>query len=136
MEKNIYNINGLIEIIKDYSLSVHKLTFRYGIDYVKCHISLKDKYPEIFKELEEYFIPRKVIFKYYSDYPNKRLIECGNNYELSSMIGIPKCDFDENINGETIIKDLEWVLLKNLTENEISEYKDKLILSLNIVNYD
>lgn len=132
MNKKLNKIEELFDTIKDYSLSVHKLTFRYGIDYIKCNILLKEKYSEIFSELEEYFIPRKVIFKYSSDYPNKNVIECGNNYELTSMIGIPKCDFGETINGETIIKDLEWVLLENLTDNEISKYKNKLTLLIEI----
>ena len=46
------------------------------------------------KALEDYFIPRKVIFIYNSisdsTYPIKTLIEIGNKYELETMIGVPK----------------------------------------------
>jgi hypothetical protein len=41
MEKNVYNIKNLIDIIKEYSLNLHKTTFRYGIDYIKCDLYLK-----------------------------------------------------------------------------------------------
>ena len=127
-------------MIKDYSLNLHKTTFRYGIDYIKCSPSLKEKHPDIFKELEEYFIPRKVIFIYKSisdsAYPIKTLIEIGNKYELETMIGIPKATITPINENESKIEDLKWVLLENLSENEINDYKNKLKLSLNIVNYD
>ena len=140
MRKNCYNINNLVEMIKDYSLNLHKTTFRYGIDYIKCSPSLKEKHPDIFKELEEYFIPRKVIFIYKSisdsAYPIKTLIEIGNKYELETMIGIPKATITPINENESKIEDLKWVLLENLSENEINDYKNKLKLLLNIVNYD
>ena len=140
MRKNCYNINNLVEMIKDYSLNLHKTTFRYGIDYIKCSPSLKEKHPDIFKELEEYFIPRKVIFIYKSisdsAYPIETLIEIGNKYELETMIGIPKATITPINENESKIEDLKWVLLENLSENEINDYKNKLKLLLNIVNYD
>jgi len=139
IEKKVYDVNNLVDIIKDYSLNLNKTTFRYGIDYLKCDKYLKEKHPEIFKELEEYFIPRKAIFicKSVSDsmYPIKTLIEVGNEYELNSMIGVPKATLIPINENETKIEDLEWVLLENLSENEIDDYKNKLKLSLNIVNY-
>ena len=139
IEKKIYDVNNLIDIIKDYSLNLHKTTFRYGIDYIKCDKYLKEKYPKIFKELEDYFIPRKVIFVYNSisdsTYPIKTLIEIGNKYELETMIGVPKAIITPINEYECKIEDLTWILLENLTENEINDYKNKLTLSLNIVNY-
>lgn len=141
IEKKVYDVNNLIDVIKDYSLNLHKTTFRYGIDYIKCDKYLKEKHPKIFKELEDYFIPRKVIFIYNSisdsTYPIKTLIEIGNKYELETMIGVPKAiitPINEN-EYECKIEDLTWVLLENLTENEINDYKSKLTLSLNIVDY-
>ena len=139
MTKKVYEINNLFEIIKDYSLNLHKATFRYGIDYVKCDRYLKEKHPEIFKRLEEYFIPRKVIFMYgtISDYmyPVRAIIEIGNKYELDTMIGVPKAIITPINENEYKIEDLTWVLLGDLSENEINEYKNKLTLSLNVVNY-
>ena len=139
IEKKIYDVNNLIDIIKDYSLNLNKTTFRYGIDYIKCDKYLKEKYPKIFKELEDYFIPRKVIFVYNSisdsTYPIKTLIEIGNKYELETMIGVPKAIITPINEYECKIEDLTWILLENLTENEINDYKNKLTLSLNIVNY-
>jgi hypothetical protein len=140
MEKNVYNIKNLIDIIKEYSLNLHKTTFRYGIDYIKCDPFLKEKYPEILKELEEYFIPRKVIFIYKpiseSSYLVRTIIEIGNKYELESMIGVPKARLTPINENETKIEDLEWILLENLSENEINKYKNNLKLRLTIVNYD
>lgn len=140
IEKKVYDVNNLIDIIKDYSLNLHKTTFRYGIDYIKCDKYLKEKHPKIFKELEDYFIPRKVIFIYNSIsdymYPIKTLIEIGNKYELETMIGVPKSIITPINENECKIEDLTWVLLENLTENEINDYKNKLTLSLNIVNYN
>ena len=139
-EKKVYDVNNLIEIIKDYSLNLHKTTFRYGIDYIKCDKYLKEKYPEIFKELEDYFIPRKVIFTYNSvsdsAYPIKTLIEIGNKYEMETMIGVPRAIITPINDVESKIEDLTWVSLESLTENEINDYKSKLTLSLNIVNYN
>lgn len=141
MAKKIYKINDLFNIIKDYSLNLHRTTFRYGIDYIKCDPHLKEKYPKIFKELEDHFIPRKVIFIYNSisdsTYPIKTLIEIGNKYELETMVAVPKANFTpiNESEFEYKIEDLTWVLLENLTENEINDYKNKLTLSLNVVNY-
>lgn len=142
MKRKIYNVNNLIDIIKDYSSNLHRTTFRYGIDYVKCDKYLKEKYPEIFEELENFFIPRKVTFTYNSvsdsAYPIKTLIEIGNKYELETMIGIPKAiitPINDN-EYEYKIEDLRWVLLEDLSKNEINEYKNKLTLSLNVVNYN
>ena len=132
MTKKLNKIEELFDVIKDYSLSVHKLTFRYGIDYVKCNILLKERHSEIFSELEEYFTLRNVIFIYRSYYPNKNVIECGNNYELNSMIAVPKATQIPINENETIIEDLEWVLLENLTDKEITEYKNKLTLLIEI----
>lgn len=140
MKKKIYNINDLIDIVKEYSLNLHKTTFRYGIDYIKSDSYLKEKYPEIFKELEEYFLPRKVNFIYYtisdSMYPVRTIIEIGNKYELETMIGVPKAIVTPINGDESKIEDLKWVSLNNLSENEINEYKNKLTLTLNIVNYN
>lgn len=149
MKQTIYNINNLIKIIKDYSLNLHKTTFRYGIDYIKCEPYLKEKYPEVFKELEEYFVPRKVTFIYKSIsnsiYPISQMIEIGNKYELETMVGVPKAtlipldenhpEYDSNIT-QIIIEDLQWVPLENLSEIEINEYRNKLKLLINVVNYD
>ena len=140
MIEKIYDVNNLIDIIKDYSLNLHKTTFRYGIDYIKCDKYLKEKYPKIFKELEDYFIPRKVIFIYNSisdsKYPIKTLIEIGNKYEMETMIGVPRAIITPINDVESKIEDLTWVSLESLTENEINDYKSKLTLSLNIVNYN
>lgn len=140
IEKKVYDVNNLIDIIKDYSLNLHKTTFRYGIDYIKCDKYLKEKHPKIFKELEDYFIPRKVVFIYNSVsdfvYPIKTLIEIGNKYELETLIGVPKAIITQINENETKIEDLTWILLENLTENEINDYKYKLKLTLDIVNYD
>ena len=139
MVKKNYNINDLFDIIKDYSLNLHRTTFRYGIDYIKCDPHLKEKHPKIFKELEDYFIPRKVTFIYNSisdyTYPIKTLIEIGNKYELETMIAVPKATIIWINENECKIEDLTWVLLENLTENEINDYKNKLTLSLNVVDY-
>lgn len=139
IEKKVCDVNNLIDIIKDYSLNLHKTTFRYGIDYIKCDKYLKEKHPKIFKELEDYFIPRKVIFIYNSIsdsmYPIKTLIEIGNKYELETMIGVPKAIITPINENECKIEDITWVLLENLTENEINDYKSKLTLSLNVVDY-
>jgi len=140
MEKSIYNINDLIDVIKSYSLTLHKTTFRYGIDYVKCDSYLKERYPEIFKELEEYFIPRKVNFIYKTDkktiYPNKSLIECGNKYEQETMIGVPKAKLTPIDTNETLIEDLTWVMIGELSKTEVDEYRDKLKLIISIKKYD
>jgi hypothetical protein len=140
MEKSIYNINNLIDVIQSYSLALHKTTFRYGIDYVKCDSYLKERYPEIFKELEEYFIPRKVNFIYKTDtktsYPNKSLIECGNKYEQETMIGVPKAKLTPIDGNETLIEDLTWVMVGELSKTEVDEYRDKLKLIISIKNYD
>ena len=140
IEKKVYDVNNLIDIIKDYSLKLHKTTFRYGIDYIKCDGYLKERHPDIFKELLKYFIPRNVNFMYKSisdsTYPIKTLIEIVNKYELETMIGVPKAIITPINENENKIEDLTWVLLENLSENEINDYKDKLKLSLEIVNYD
>ena len=52
------------------------------------------------------------------------------------MIGIPKATITPINENESKIEDLKWVLLENLSENEINDYKNKLKLLLNIVNYD
>ena len=140
MEKKVYNINELYDIIKDYSSKLHKTTFRYGIDYIKCDPYLKEKYLEIFKELEEYIINKKGVFICEtisdSNYPARTLIEVGNKYELETMIAVPKATIIPIDENSSKIEDLTWVLLEDLSENEINDYKNKLRLTLNVVDYD
>lgn len=140
MKKSVYNINDLVYVIKSYTSTLHKTTFRYGIDYIKCDQYLKERYPEIFKELEEYFIPRNVIFTYKTDtktnYPNKSLIECGNKYEQETMIGVPKAKLTPIDANETLIEDLRWVMVEELSKTEVDEYRDKLKLIISIKKYD
>lgn len=134
MEKTIYDINNLFNVIKEYSLKLHKATFRYGIDYIKYDMSLQEKYPEIFEEIQSFFIPRGVTTTSQSNTNYKNIIECGNKYEINTMMGIPKATLTPINENETKIDDLTWVSLENLSTNEIDEYKDKLklIITLNI----
>lgn len=69
-------------------------------------------------------------------YPVRTIIEIGNKYELETMIGVPKAIVTPINGDESKIEDLKWVSLNNLSENEINEYKNKLTLTLNIVNYN
>jgi hypothetical protein len=138
MEKNVYNIKNLIDIIKEYSLNLHKTTFRYGIDYIKCDPFLKEKYPEILKELEEYFIPRKVIFIYKpiseSSYPVRTIIEIGNKYKNSLKLRLTIVNYDW-LNQNKIYELIKLVgdkinegkFIENLTSNKY----DNIISSVN-----
>jgi hypothetical protein len=58
-------------------------------------------------------------------------IECGNKYEISNFVGIPKCHRVVR-DGVEYIEDLRWELLSDCDEDEVKEYKDKLTLKINI----
>ena len=123
-------INELISEINNYNLSLHKLTYRYGIDYIKYNLEFKEKYPEIIKELSDYYIPRKVIMMQSPSIDNDT-IECGNQYEMETMVGIPKANRVIN-DGIEYIEDLKWESLSECNEEEIFNYKDKLTLTFNV----
>lgn len=124
------NINELINEINKYNLSLHKLTYRYGIDYIKYNQDFKEKYPEVIKELSNYYIPRRVMMKQYTSIDNDT-IECGNQYEMETMVGIPKSNRVIN-DGIEYIEDLRWELLSECNEEEIKGYQDKLSLKFNV----
>jgi len=124
------DINELISEINNYNLSLHKLTYRYGIDYIKYNLEFKEKYPEVIKELSDYYIPRKVIMIQSPSIDNDT-IECGNQYEMETMVGILKCDKVVR-DGVEYIEDLRCELLSDCDEDEVKEYKDKLTLKINV----
>jgi hypothetical protein len=130
MTKEI-NINKLISEINSYNLSLHKLTYRYGIDYIKFTTKFKEKYPEIVEELSDYYVPRKVTIIMVTSSDGDNTIECGNKYEINTLIGIPKCD-RVVLDGEEYIENLKWWLLSDCDEHEIKEYKDRLTLKINV----
>jgi hypothetical protein len=125
------HINELITEINSYNLSLHKLTYRYGIDYIKFSSKFKEKYPEIVEVLSNYYIPRKVTIMVETSSDDVYTIECGNKYEINSFVGIPKCNRVVR-DGVEYIEDLRWELLSDCDEDEVKEYKDKLTLRINV----
>ena len=125
------NVNKLISEIGTYNSSLHKLTYRYGIDYLKCSSKFKEKYPEIVEELNNYYVPRKVTLMVVTSSDDDYTIECGNKYEINNFIGLPKCDSVIR-DGVEYIEDLRWELLSDCDEDEVKEYKDKLSLKINV----
>ena len=124
-------INELITEINSYNSLLHKLTYRYGIDYIKFSSKFKEKYPEIVEELSNYYAPRKVTIMMVTSSDDVYTIECGNKYEINSFVALPKCHRVVR-DGVEYIEDLRWESLSNCDEDEVKEYKDKLTLKINV----
>ncbi len=123
------NVNDLITSIGEYNLSVHKLTYRFGIDYIKYNKGFREKYPEIIDELMDIYIPRKVAFKEFPSIDDN-MIECGNSYELETMISIPDPNIVRTDSGT--IEGLNWVLTEDVDSNVIENYRKNLVSNFKV----
>lgn len=108
MQRNIYNINNIYNVIKKYIINFD------DINNIICDPYLKKEYPDIFVELEQSFMLKNISFIYNqisdSSYPIRTMIKI--NYKNTQ--------FSEN-DMELILTVVNYNWLNNDTINEINE---------------